>query len=322
MTSRDGAGAPPQDGAADQRLLLVHAHPDDETINNGATMARYVAEGRGVTVVTCTAGEMGEVLVPDLEHLAYEKDGGLGERRKGEIADAMAALGVTDHRWLGGFGRFHDSGMAWHADGHAVAGEFVPDNALLERRPPRGRRRAGPDHPRGPSAGAGHLRRVRRLRPPRPHPGAPRRDVRHRARGGVRVQARPRRAARRRQGLLVRDEREPDAREPAADARGGRHHQLRGHGPRRGPRPVRHRRRPDLGPHRRPGVRRAEDGRPQACTAPRSTPTGRSSPAPSPATRSGATSTTCWPRAPGARWARTASRPTSSPGSEPVAASS
>ncbi|MCW2842939.1 MAG: LmbE family protein, partial [Nocardioides sp.] len=42
---------------ADQRLLLVHAHPDDESIGNGATMARYVAEGRGVTLVTCTAGE-------------------------------------------------------------------------------------------------------------------------------------------------------------------------------------------------------------------------------------------------------------------------
>jgi N-acetyl-1-D-myo-inositol-2-amino-2-deoxy-alpha-D-glucopyranoside deacetylase len=128
MTDPHGVGTPAQ--ASDQRLLLVHAHPDDETINNGATMARYVAEGRGVTVVTCTAGEMGEVLVPDLEHLAYDKDGGLGERRKGEIAEAMAALGVTDHRWLGGFGRFHDSGMAWHPDGHAVAGEHVPDNAF------------------------------------------------------------------------------------------------------------------------------------------------------------------------------------------------
>jgi len=115
---------------ADQRALFVHAHPDDETINNGATMARYVAEGRGVTVVTCTAGEMGEVLVPDLGHLAYDRDGGLGERRKQEIAAAMARLGVTDQRWLGEFGRFHDSGMAWHADGHAVAGEFVPDNAF------------------------------------------------------------------------------------------------------------------------------------------------------------------------------------------------
>ncbi len=114
----------------DQRILFVHAHPDDETINNGATMAKYVAEGRGVCVVTCTAGEMGEVLVPDLSHLAYDNDGGLGEHRKGEIGDAMAKLGVTDHRWLGGFGRFHDSGMAWHADGHAVEGEFVPDNAF------------------------------------------------------------------------------------------------------------------------------------------------------------------------------------------------
>ncbi len=114
----------------DRRLLLVHAHPDDETINNGATMARYVDEGVGVTLVTCTAGEMGEVLVPDLEHLAYEEKGGLGKHRRGELAEAMKALGVTDHRFLGGFGRFHDSGMVWHADGHAVVGDFVPDNAF------------------------------------------------------------------------------------------------------------------------------------------------------------------------------------------------
>ncbi|GGO71385.1 N-acetyl-1-D-myo-inositol-2-amino-2-deoxy-alpha-D-glucopyranoside deacetylase [Nocardioides deserti] len=102
------------------RLLLVHAHPDDETIGQGATMAKYVAEGRGVTLVTCTAGEMGEILVPELEHLAADKEDRLGEHRRGEIADAMAELGVTDHRWLGGFGTYRDSGMAWHADGHAV----------------------------------------------------------------------------------------------------------------------------------------------------------------------------------------------------------
>ncbi|MFT3874698.1 MAG: N-acetyl-1-D-myo-inositol-2-amino-2-deoxy-alpha-D-glucopyranoside deacetylase [Nocardioides sp.] len=113
-----------------QRMLLVHAHPDDESIGQGATMAKYAAEGRGVTLVTCTAGEMGEVLVPDLEHLAFEREGGLGEHRREEIAEAMAALGVTDHRWLGGFGRYHDSGMAWHEDGHAVAGEFVPENGF------------------------------------------------------------------------------------------------------------------------------------------------------------------------------------------------
>ena len=70
---------------ADQRLLLVHAHPDDESIGQGATMAKYVAEGRGVTLVTCTAGEMGEILVPELEHLAADKDDGLGEHRRGEL---------------------------------------------------------------------------------------------------------------------------------------------------------------------------------------------------------------------------------------------
>ncbi|WP_137292411.1 N-acetyl-1-D-myo-inositol-2-amino-2-deoxy-alpha-D-glucopyranoside deacetylase [Nocardioides dongxiaopingii] len=111
----------------EHRLLLVHAHPDDETIGQGATMARYVAEGRGVTLVTCTAGEMGEILVPELDHLAADRDDGLGEHRRGELATAMAALGVTDHRFLGGFGRYRDSGMAWHADGYAIAADLPAD---------------------------------------------------------------------------------------------------------------------------------------------------------------------------------------------------
>jgi N-acetyl-1-D-myo-inositol-2-amino-2-deoxy-alpha-D-glucopyranoside deacetylase len=115
---------------ADQRLLLVHAHPDDEAINNGATMARYVAEGRGVTLVTCTAGEMGEVLVPDLAHLAADRDDLLGQHRRDELADAMRILGVTDHRFLGGFGRYRDSGMKWHEDGHAVPADDIHDNAF------------------------------------------------------------------------------------------------------------------------------------------------------------------------------------------------
>jgi N-acetyl-1-D-myo-inositol-2-amino-2-deoxy-alpha-D-glucopyranoside deacetylase len=114
----------------DQRLLLVHAHPDDESIGNGATMARYVAEGRGVTLVTCTAGEMGEILVPGLEHLAADRDDALGEHRRQELADAMAALGVTDHRWLGGFGTYRDSGMKWHPDGHAVAADETDERAF------------------------------------------------------------------------------------------------------------------------------------------------------------------------------------------------
>jgi N-acetyl-1-D-myo-inositol-2-amino-2-deoxy-alpha-D-glucopyranoside deacetylase len=121
----------------DRRLLLVHAHPDDETINNGATMARYVAEGAHVTLLTCTLGEEGEVLVPGLAQLAADQADQLGGYRIGELAAAMAALGVTDWRFLGGAGRYRDSGMIgtpanehprafWHADveeaaAHAVA---------------------------------------------------------------------------------------------------------------------------------------------------------------------------------------------------------
>jgi N-acetyl-1-D-myo-inositol-2-amino-2-deoxy-alpha-D-glucopyranoside deacetylase len=96
---------------ADRRLLLVHAHPDDETIGNAVTMARYVAEGAHVTLVTCTLGEEGEILLPDLAHLAADRDDGLGKHRIGELAEAMAALGVTDFRFLGGPGRYRDSGM-------------------------------------------------------------------------------------------------------------------------------------------------------------------------------------------------------------------
>lgn len=95
-----------------RRLLLVHAHPDDETITTGATMARYAAEGALVTLVTCTRGEEGEIIPPALAHLGPERDDGLGAHRAGELAAAMRALDVTDHRFLGGPGRFRDSGMS------------------------------------------------------------------------------------------------------------------------------------------------------------------------------------------------------------------
>ena len=94
-----------------RRLLLVHAHPDDESIGTGATMARYAAEGAGVTLVTCTLGELGEVIPPELAHLAWDADGGLGPYRIGELAAACEALGVTDHRFLGYPGKWRDSGM-------------------------------------------------------------------------------------------------------------------------------------------------------------------------------------------------------------------
>jgi N-acetyl-1-D-myo-inositol-2-amino-2-deoxy-alpha-D-glucopyranoside deacetylase len=97
--------------AADQRLLLVHAHPDDESITTGATMASYVDRGTRVTLLTCTLGEEGEILVPEFEQLAADQADQLGGLRIGELDTAMAALGVTDHRYLGGPGRFRDSGM-------------------------------------------------------------------------------------------------------------------------------------------------------------------------------------------------------------------
>lgn len=127
-----------------RRLLLVHAHPDDESINNGATMAKYAAEGAHVTLVTCTLGEEGEVIPPDLAHLAADRDDTLGAHRLGELAAAMKELGVTDHRLLGGPGRYRDSGMMdsvqnehpgcfWQADVDEAAASLV--EVIREVRP-------------------------------------------------------------------------------------------------------------------------------------------------------------------------------------------
>ena len=124
-----------------RRLLLVHAHPDDESINNGATMARYVAEGARVTLVTCTLGERGEVIPAELQHLS---GAALGQHRLGELTAAMRELGVEDFRLLGGPGRYSDSGMMgiadnddpacfWQADVDEAARYLV--EVILEVRP-------------------------------------------------------------------------------------------------------------------------------------------------------------------------------------------
>jgi N-acetyl-1-D-myo-inositol-2-amino-2-deoxy-alpha-D-glucopyranoside deacetylase len=118
---------------AERSLLLVHAHPDDESIGTGATMARYAAEGARVTLVTCTLGEMGEIIPPDLRHLLPDE---LAQHRITELDRACAALGVTDHRFLGGEGRYRDSGMMglpdnddprcfWQADVNEAAGQLA-----------------------------------------------------------------------------------------------------------------------------------------------------------------------------------------------------
>lgn len=139
------AGSLP-DMTADRRLLLVHAHPDDETINNGVTMARYVAEGAQVTLVTCTRGEEGEILLPEFASAAASVDDTLADLRIVELANAMAALGVTDHRFLGQAQGllFRDSGMMgtepnnrpdvfWQANLDAMSDLLVP--VIRELRP-------------------------------------------------------------------------------------------------------------------------------------------------------------------------------------------
>ena len=130
---------------ASKRLLLVHAHPDDETINNGATMAKYAAEGVQVTLVTCTRGEEGEVLVESLANLASSRDDKLGEHREIELKNAMVHLGINDFRFLGSPNKkWRDSGMIgttqnerkdvfWQADLTEAAQELV--KIILEIKP-------------------------------------------------------------------------------------------------------------------------------------------------------------------------------------------
>ncbi|MER7077116.1 N-acetyl-1-D-myo-inositol-2-amino-2-deoxy-alpha-D-glucopyranoside deacetylase [Saccharopolyspora kobensis] len=109
---------------APPRLLLVHAHPDDESLWTGGTIARYAARGVQVVVVTCTLGEEGEVIPESLRGLASDQADQLGGYRVGELRSACAALHVTDHRFLGGIGRWRDSGMLWEQPGLAGA---LPD---------------------------------------------------------------------------------------------------------------------------------------------------------------------------------------------------
>ena len=123
----------------------MHAHPDDETINNGATMAKYAAEGVQVTLVTCTRGEEGEVLVESLANLASSRDDKLGEHREIELKNAMVHLGINDFRFLGSPNKkWRDSGMIgttqnerkdvfWQADLTEAAQELV--KIILEIKP-------------------------------------------------------------------------------------------------------------------------------------------------------------------------------------------
>ncbi|MEO7118777.1 MAG: PIG-L family deacetylase [Candidatus Limnocylindrales bacterium] len=91
--------------AATHSVMLVHAHPDDETIATGGVMSRYSHEGHRVICVTCTGGEHGEIVVREMD--TPENHARLAEIRRGELERALAQLGPITHHWLG----YHDSGM-------------------------------------------------------------------------------------------------------------------------------------------------------------------------------------------------------------------
>ena len=110
--------------------MTVHAHPDDEAIGTGGTMARAVAEGHRVVLITCTRGEMGEIVVPEMD--TPENHRRLGELRAAELEQAMSVLGVTEWDTLG----YRDSDMMgrpgnrdprcfWQADLDEAIGRLV-----------------------------------------------------------------------------------------------------------------------------------------------------------------------------------------------------
>jgi LmbE family N-acetylglucosaminyl deacetylase len=111
-------------------LMTVHAHPDDETIGTGGLMAQAVDAGRRVVLVTCTRGEQGEIVVPEMD--TPDNHRRLGEIRAGELEAAMAHLGVTEWENLG----YRDSDMMgragnqdprtfWQADLDEATGRLV-----------------------------------------------------------------------------------------------------------------------------------------------------------------------------------------------------
>lgn len=106
--------------------LLLHAHPDDETIASGGLLAELRARDVRVVIVTATRGERGEIVAGTLDPGLDEP--GLAAAREEELRGALSALGVSEHIWLGAAParaagraerRYRDSGMEWVRPGLA-----------------------------------------------------------------------------------------------------------------------------------------------------------------------------------------------------------
>jgi len=142
-------------------IVAVHAHPDDETLTHGGTLAAWAQAGQPVAIVTCTRGEQGEVIPADLHHL--EGNGpALAEIREAELAAAAAALGVTHQIFLDQLPlttngaaqtnsaaqtnpptRYEDSGMVWVGHGAAGAVAAAPSSLIAADKDVAAQRLAG-----------------------------------------------------------------------------------------------------------------------------------------------------------------------------------
>ncbi|NQX34842.1 glycosyltransferase [Herbiconiux sp. VKM Ac-2851] len=108
-----------------ERPLFLHAHPDDESISTGGTLAALVAAGRHPVLLTGTRGERGEVVPGELHHLEGTPE--LAPHREQELARALDELGGVPQAFLGAYS---DSGMEWGDDGFARAADDAPAAAL------------------------------------------------------------------------------------------------------------------------------------------------------------------------------------------------
>ncbi len=154
------------------RLLFVHAHPDDETITNGATIAHYVARGAQVQVVTCTLGEEGEVIGDRWAQLAVDHADQLGGYRIGELTAALRALGSTGRSTSAAPAAGATRAWSAHRGARPAAVQSTPTSAKPSARSSTIIRDAA-------AARRGDLRPQRWLRASRPHS-----DPRRHHRGG------------------------------------------------------------------------------------------------------------------------------------------
>lgn len=135
---REILGQPlPEPFVPGDRVLFLHAHPDDETLATGALITHLVSTGVACQLLTATRGEAGEIVPGALENKPAGRT--LEEYREAELAGALKELGITAHAYLGtaparaqgaAARRYRDSGMRWISPGVAGPAADAPADSL------------------------------------------------------------------------------------------------------------------------------------------------------------------------------------------------